>query len=108
MSQLADQVFVAAVDVMGIADNRDTSIGVIERFTRRGFNVIAYDSRGHGRSEGDRCTYGFFEKQDLRRVLGEELGLEPSPALTQLERAIAAGDSEIVSVRPVTRPQGTR
>ena len=32
----------------GIADNRDSSIGVIDRFLPRGFNVIAYDSRGHG------------------------------------------------------------
>ena len=55
----------------GIADNRDSATGVIERFRHRGFNVIAYDSRAHGRSEGDRCTYGFFEKQDLRLVLDQ-------------------------------------
>src|SRR5204862_4012292 len=41
------------------------------RLRHRGFDVIAYDSRGHGRSEGDRCTYGFFEKQDLRLVLDQ-------------------------------------
>jgi pimeloyl-ACP methyl ester carboxylesterase len=55
----------------GIADNRDSSTGVIDRFQQRGFSVIVYDSRGHGRSEGDRCTYGFFEKQDLVRVLDQ-------------------------------------
>ena len=55
----------------GIADNRDSSVGVIDRFRHRGFNVIAYDSRRHGRSEGSRCTYGFFEKQDLTRVLDQ-------------------------------------
>jgi uncharacterized protein len=55
----------------GIADNRDSSVSVIERFLRRGFNVIAYDSRRHGRSEGERCTYGFFEKQDLKLVLDQ-------------------------------------
>jgi pimeloyl-ACP methyl ester carboxylesterase len=31
--------------------------------------VVAYDSRAHGESEGDSCTYGFFEKHDLRQVL---------------------------------------
>ena len=31
--------------------------------------MIAYDSRAHGESEGDVCTYGFYEKEDLRRVL---------------------------------------
>jgi uncharacterized protein len=55
----------------GIADNRDSSVSVIDRFLRRGFNVIAYDSRRHGRSEGDRCTYGFFERQDLKLVLDQ-------------------------------------
>ena len=55
----------------GVADNLDSSVGVIDRFGHRGFKVVAYDSRRHGRSEGDRCTYGFFEKQDLRRVLDQ-------------------------------------
>jgi uncharacterized protein len=55
----------------GIADNRDSAVGVIRRFTARGYDVIAYDSRAHGRSDGDRCTYGFFEKDDLRLVIGE-------------------------------------
>ena len=31
--------------------------------------VIAYDSRAHGESAGEACTYGFFEKEDLRRVI---------------------------------------
>jgi len=42
---------------------------VIERFTQRGFDAVAFDSRAHGESDGDTCTYGFFEKQDLHRIL---------------------------------------
>ncbi len=53
----------------GVADNRASGIGVIDRFGRRGFEVVAYDSRAHGESGGDVCTYGFFEKRDLHRVL---------------------------------------
>jgi alpha-beta hydrolase superfamily lysophospholipase len=53
----------------GIADNRTSSAGVIQRFRPRGFDVIAYDSRAHGESEGTACTYGFFEKRDLRQVV---------------------------------------
>ena len=60
----------------GIADNRTSATGPIERFRRRGFDVIAYDSRAHGESEGDVCTYGFFEKQDLHRVLDT---IDPGP-----------------------------
>ena len=40
-----------------------------DHFLARGFDVVAYDSRAHGESEGDVCTYGFYEKEDLRRVL---------------------------------------
>jgi pimeloyl-ACP methyl ester carboxylesterase len=53
----------------GVADNRASGVGIIERFGRRGFDVVAYDSRAHGESAGEVCTYGFFEKQDLHRVL---------------------------------------
>src|SRR5829696_3161237 len=53
----------------GIADNRGSAAGVVQRFIARGFDIIAYDSRAHGESEGAACTYGFFEKQDLHRVI---------------------------------------
>jgi len=53
----------------GIADNRGSAAGIVQRFVPRGFDVIAYDSRGHGESDGEACTYGFYEKQDLRRVV---------------------------------------
>jgi alpha-beta hydrolase superfamily lysophospholipase len=53
----------------GIADNRASAAGIIDRFSRRGFDVIAYDSRAHGESDGAACTFGFYEKEDLRRVV---------------------------------------
>jgi uncharacterized protein len=53
----------------GIADNRASARGIIQRYTARGLDVLAYDSRAHGESDGDACTYGFFEKHDLRRVI---------------------------------------
>jgi alpha-beta hydrolase superfamily lysophospholipase len=53
----------------GVGDNRGSSVGVADHFLGRGFDVVAYDSRAHGESEGNACTYGFYEKQDLGRVL---------------------------------------
>ena len=73
----------------GVADNRTSGVGVIERFGKRGFDVIAYDSRAHGESPGDACTYGFFEKRDLYRVLD---GVHPGPIIlvgTSLGAAVA-------------------
>lgn len=53
----------------GIADNRASARGIIQRYGARGFDVLAYDSRAHGESAGDACTYGFFEKHDLGRII---------------------------------------
>lgn len=62
----------------GVADNRSSALGVIEWFTQRGFDVVAYDSRAHGQSDGSVCTYGFYEKRDLKRVIDV---LRPGPVL---------------------------
>ncbi len=53
----------------GVGDNRQSGNGVALRFVPKGFDVLAYDSRGHGTSEGQYCTYGFYEKHDLSRAL---------------------------------------
>ena len=60
----------------GVADNRAGAAGVAARFTPRGFDVVAYDSRAHGASAGDVCTYGYYEKRDLSRVI-DALGSGP-------------------------------
>ena len=73
----------------GVADNRSSSVGIVHRFARRGFDVVAYDSRAHGESDGRVCTYGFFEKEDLRRVLD---ALDTGPVVlfgTSLGAAVA-------------------
>jgi pimeloyl-ACP methyl ester carboxylesterase len=67
----------------GIADNHGSGAGAVRRFASRGYRSIAYDSRAHGRSGGDVCTYGFFEKNDLQRVL----------EVTEARRAILIGTS---------------
>ncbi len=86
----------------GIADNRASLAGVVRRFSNRGLNIVAYDSRAHGSSGGDACTYGYFEKQDLRRVIDS---LDPAPVVllgTSLGAAVAlqeaADDTRVVGV----------
>lgn len=66
----------SVVYLHGVADNRSSAVGVIDWLTRRGFDVVAYDSRGHGQSDGDVCTYGFYEKRDLKHVIDT---LPPGP-----------------------------
>jgi uncharacterized protein len=60
----------------GSADNRVSGLSVAERFAPRGFDVLLYDSRAHGESEGDACTYGYYEKRDLSRAI-DTLPVQP-------------------------------
>jgi uncharacterized protein len=53
----------------GVGDSRGSSLWLAQHLTGRGFDVLAYDSRAHGDSEGEVCTYGYHEKRDLWRVL---------------------------------------
>ena len=61
----------------GVGDSRGSSVGIARHLTARGFDVVAYDSRAHGQSGGDACTYGFYEKRDLARVLDQLPGGAP-------------------------------
>jgi pimeloyl-ACP methyl ester carboxylesterase len=85
----------------GVGDNRGSSLGVADRFVPNGFDVIAYDSRAHGDSTGDACTYGYHEKRDLSRVLDQ---IKDKPIVligTSLGAAVAlqaAADDERVAL----------
>ncbi len=68
----------AIIYLHGIADTRTSSAEVIRRFLPRGFDVVAYDGRAHGHSPGTVCTYGYYEKRDLSRVIDK---LPPGPVV---------------------------
>jgi uncharacterized protein len=62
----------------GVASNRSSAVGVIGHFRSRGYDVVAYDSRANGNSGGDVCTYGYWEKRDLHKVIDT---LAPGPVV---------------------------
>jgi len=96
-----------AIVLHGIADSRLGSAGLAPMFLKRGYSVLAPDSRAHGASGGSLVTYGLIEKYDAigwaqwmraagcRKIyaLGESLGasiLIQAAAVEPVFSAIAA------------------
>ncbi|MFJ6412802.1 MULTISPECIES: alpha/beta hydrolase [Terribacillus] len=53
----------------GVAVNKYNSIKYMNVFLALGFNVVLYDQRRHGLSDGKSITYGYQERHDLARVI---------------------------------------
>jgi len=49
-------------------------------FLERGYSIVAYDHRFHGRSGGSSCTAGYYEKLDLQKVTDWALSHFPDTA----------------------------
>jgi hypothetical protein len=48
----------------GVSDNRTGVLGHAEFLLRHGYSIVMMDSREHGESGGDICTYGWKERYD--------------------------------------------
>jgi len=53
----------------GVTVNSYNSIKYMNLFIERGWNVILYDHRRHGLSEGKTTSYGHYEKFDLQAIV---------------------------------------
>ena len=52
--------------VHGIRSNKEAYLALSKRLADSGYNSVIIDLRAHGESDGKYCTYGFYEKDDLK------------------------------------------
>ncbi len=65
----ADTVKGIIIFAHGVGGCKESYIGVAQKLANRGIESILVDSRAHGESEGQFCTYGFYEKEDISKII---------------------------------------
>lgn len=53
----------------GVGGCKETYIQIAQKLAQKGIESILIDSRAHGESEGQFCTYGFYEKEDISKII---------------------------------------
>ncbi len=53
----------------GIRSDKNSMKAQEDFFTEHGFNTVSVDLRGHGKSGGEYCTYGYKEKKDISKLI---------------------------------------
>ncbi|HEY1121792.1 MAG TPA: alpha/beta fold hydrolase [Haloferula sp.] len=53
----------------GFGNTKEQMLPIAKRLTAAGFRCVAWDSRGHGKSGGERASYGMREVDDALRVI---------------------------------------
>lgn len=53
----------------GIGSCKEHQFGKAKWFNQLGYDVLSFDSRAHGESGGEYCTYGYHEKEDIISII---------------------------------------
>jgi alpha-beta hydrolase superfamily lysophospholipase len=53
----------------GYKNCMDVTAGFARHLHDNGYNIIAFDQRGHGKNSDPFCSFGYYEKQDVSKVI---------------------------------------
>lgn len=57
------------ISVHGIGGYKEMALNLGQFLTQNGFNMLVFDQRAHGKSGGQYCTFGYYEKLDISKYI---------------------------------------
>ena len=75
----------------GHADNKGSMLGYTDMLLAHGYSVLLPDARGHGNSSGNLLTFGFYERDDLKRWADLATSRQQAPCLYAAGVSMGAG-----------------
>jgi uncharacterized protein len=67
------------VMIHGLSNNREEPLNKAGYLHQAGYNLLVFDLRGHGQSDGNGTTMGYREPEDARAAVAEARSLDPGP-----------------------------
>ncbi len=67
------------VMVHGLSNNRREPLDKASYLHQAGYNLLVFDLRGHGQSDGSGTTMGYLEPRDVRSAVAEARSLDAGP-----------------------------
>lgn len=67
------------VMIHGLSNNREEPLNKAGYLHQAGYNLLVFDLRGHGQSDGNGTTMGYREPEDARAAVAEARALDPGP-----------------------------
>ena len=67
------------VMVHGLSNNRSEPFNKAGYLHQAGYNILVFDLRGHGKSDGNGTTMGYREPEDVRAAVARARSLDPGP-----------------------------
>lgn len=84
----------------GFGNHKEQMLPVAKRLADAGFRCIAWDSRGHGQSGGERASYGMREVDDALRVIKEARKRDKRPRGEEVVWGYSMGASVALQALP--------